>query len=69
MAYLHDEGDVWFQGWSRVRVNYIGKTSPKASTKDSENGDWLDIVQEFDRLRQEGLDAQVLDAQSELWPY
>ena len=54
VAYLHDEGDVWFQGWSRVRGNYNWDDFTRGLNERFKERGQLDVVQEFNRLTQEG---------------
>ena len=50
-TYLNDIGDVWFQGWYKVRDNYTWDDFTKGLCGGSGELGMMDIVEEFNRLK------------------
>ena len=53
-AYLNDVGDAWFQGWSRVKEGYQWAKFLEDLCERFGDRNMMDIVEEFNKLRQEG---------------
>ena len=52
VAYLNDVGDVWFQGWSRVRREYNWDDFVNGLCKRFGEKRTMDIVEEFNKMKQ-----------------
>ena len=53
-TYLNDFGDIWFQGWSKVRESYSWKEFSEGLCERFGEKGMINVVEEFNRLRQEG---------------
>ena len=51
LAFLNDVGDMWFQGWSKVRDMYNWDDFTKGLCERLCERGIMDIVEEFNRLR------------------
>ena len=54
VAYLNDVGDVWFQGWSRVRSEYNWDDFVNGMCEIFGEKRTMDIVEEFNKMKQQG---------------
>ena len=50
-AYLNDEGDTWFQGWSGVREDCSWEEFVEGLCERFGEKGMLDVVEEFNKLR------------------
>ena len=54
VAYLNDVGDVWFQGWSRVKSEYNWDDFISGLCERFGEKRTMDIVEEFNKMKQNG---------------
>jgi len=59
-TYLNDVGDIWFQGWSGVREGYSWDEFSRGLCKRFGERRMVDIVEEFNKLKQIGTIIEYL---------